>query len=291
MANRMISYGYGIENGVVVVIPSEAEIVNEIFNAYLNGKILKEIAIDLSERGVIFFEGRSDWNKNTIVRIIQNRKYIGESNYPAIIDSDTFEKVNSQKEAKGHKKEKQPEIIEYLKGVVYCGECGKLLHRRVTWGIREKWYCEGGCKCEKYIDDNFIFCGVRQVLCAVKDNPTLLCESDQKPTYTKTQEIMRYTNEIGRYINERQPSFNTGKKLIMECASLKFSACSYNSKNTATEFIVVQLTQEREYLRKDFLRKIIEKIIVKADGKIIVRFIGGVEVSDSEIGGNCGSAS
>ncbi len=291
MANRMISYGYGIENGVVVVIPSEAEIVNEIFNAYLNGKILKEIAIDLSERGVIFFEGRSDWNKNTIVRIIQNRKYIGESNYPAIIDSDTFEKVNSQKEAKGHKKEKQPEIIEYLKGVVYCGECGKLLHRRVTWGIREKWYCEGGCKCEKYIDDNFIFCGVGKVLCAVKDNPTLLCESDQKPTYTKTQEIMRYTNEIGRYINERQPSFNTGKKLIMECASLKFSACSYNSKNTATEFIVVQLTQEREYLRKDFLRKIIEKIIVKADGKIIVRFIGGVEVSDSEIGGNCGSAS
>ncbi len=291
MANRMISYGYGIENGVVVVIPSEAEIVNEIFNAYLNGRILKEIAIDLSERGIIFFEGRSDWNKNTIVRIIQNRKYIGESNYPAIIDSDTFEKVNSQKEAKGHKKEKQPEIIEYLKGVVYCGECGKLLHRRVTWGIREKWYCEGGCKCEKYIDDNFIFCGVRQVLCAVKDNPTLLCESDQKPTYTKTQEIMRYTNEIGRYINERQPSFNTGKKLIMECASLKFSACSYNSKNTATEFIVVQLTQEREYLRKDFLRKIIEKIIVKADGKIIVRFIGGVEVSDSEIGGNCGSAS
>lgn len=291
MANRMISYGYGIENGVVVVIPSEAEIVKEIFNAYLNGKILKEIAIDLSERRVVFFEGRSDWNKNTVVRIIQNRKYIGENNYPAIIDSGTFEKVNSQKEAKGHKKEKPPEIIEYLKGVVYCGECGRLLHRRVTWGIREKWYCEGGCKCEKYIDDNFIFCGVRKVLCAVKDSPTLLYASDDKPTYTKTQEIMRYTNEIGRYINERQPSFNTGKKLIMECASLKFAACSYNSKNTAAEFIVGQLMQEQEYLQKDFLRKIIEKIIVKADGKIIVRFIGGVEVSDGEVGGNCGSAS
>lgn len=291
MANRMISYGYGIENGEVVVIPREAEIVREIFNAYLNGKILKEIAIDLSERGVVFFEGRSDWNKNTVVRIIQNRKYIGERNYPAIIDIDTFEKANSQKEAKGHKKEKQPEIIEYLKSVVYCGDCGRLLHRRVTWGIREKWYCEGGCKCEKYIDDNFVFCGVRKVLSMVKDNTQLLYANDEKPTYTKTQEIMRHTNEIGRYINERQPSFNTGKKLIMDCASLKFAACSYNSKNTAAEFIVGQLTQEREYLQKDFLRKIIEKIIVKADGKIVVRFIGGVEVSDSEIGGNCGSAS
>lgn len=38
MANRMISYGYGIENGMIVIIPSEAEVVKEIFNAYLNGK-------------------------------------------------------------------------------------------------------------------------------------------------------------------------------------------------------------------------------------------------------------
>ena len=53
MANRMISYGYGIENGAITVIPSEAEIVKEIFNAYLSGKILKEIAIDLSEAEVI----------------------------------------------------------------------------------------------------------------------------------------------------------------------------------------------------------------------------------------------
>ena len=291
MANRMISYGYGIENGMIVIIPSEAEVVKEIFNAYLNGKILKEIAIDLSERGVIFFEGRSEWNKNTVVRIIQNNKYIGENNYPAIIDSETFEKVNSQKEAKGHKKEKQPEIIEYLKGVVYCGECSRLLHRRVTWGIREKWYCEGGCKCEKYIDDNFIFCGVRKVLCAVKDNSQLLNASEDKPTYIKTQEIMRYMNEIGRYINERTPNFNTGKKLIMECASLKFAACRYNSKNTVAEYIAEQLTQEQEYLQKGFLRKIIERIIVKADGNIVVRFIGGVEGSENGIGGNCGSAS
>ena len=68
---------------------------------------------------------------------------------------------------------------------------------------------------------------------------------------------MRYTNEIGRYMNEKTPSFNAGKKLIMECASLKFAACSYNGKNAVGEYITEQLLQESEYLQKNFLRKII----------------------------------
>ncbi len=291
MANRMISYGYGIENGAITVIPSEAEIVKEIFNAYLNGKILKEIAIDLSERGIVFFEGRSNWNKNTVVRIIQNKKYIGEKNYPIIIDVNTFEKANSQKEAKGHKKEKQSEFVEYLKGIVYCGSCGKALHRRVAWGTREKWHCENGCKCEKYIDDKSISGGIIKVLYYIKDNPQLLFLETEKPTYTKTQELMRYTNEIGRYMNEKTPSFNAGKKLIMECASLKFAACSYNGKNAVGEYITEQLLQESEYLQKNFLRKIIERIIVKANGKITVRFMCGIEICESDFGGNNGSAS
>ncbi len=291
MANRMISYGYGIENGKITVIPSEAEIVREIFNAYLSGKILKEIAIDLSGRGIVFFEGKSNWNKNTVVRIIQNEKYIGEKNYPAIIDREIFEKANSQKDAKGHKKEKQPEIIEYLKGIAYCGECGDLLHRRVTWGIREKWYCESGCKCEKYIDDKFIFDGVMRVLSAVRDNSQLLYANEEKPTYTKTQEIMRQTNEIGRYMNERTPSFNAGKKLILECAALKFSACGYSGKSAVAEYIVERLKNEKDYLKKDFLQKIIERIIVKADGGIAVRFIGGMEVTENDLGGANASAS
>ena len=102
---------------------------------------------------------------------------------------------------------------------------------------------------------------------------------------------MRYTNEIGRYMNEKTPSFNAGKKLIMECASLKFAACSYNGKNAVGEYITEQLLQESEYLQKNFLQKIIERIIVKANGKITVRFMCGIEICESDFGGNNGSAS
>ncbi len=291
MANRMITYGYGIKNGKIVVISNEAEIVKQIFCEYASGKILKEIAADLSERCIEYFDGKCNWNKNNVVRIIQNRKYIGENEYPVIIDRELFEKVNCQKSNKGHKKEKQPEIIEYLKGVVYCGNCGKLFHRRASWGTHEKWYCAYDCQYEKYIDDSLICSGIRNLLSFIKENPQALENFDIETTYTKTQEIVRYTNEIGRYMNERTPSFNAGKKLIMECASVKFSVCRYNANATIASYISEQLLQEQEYLQKNFLRKIVEKIIVKSNGAMTIRFIGGIEISEGDIGAKNGSAS
>lgn len=291
MANRMISYGYGIENGKIVIIPSEAEVVKQIFIDYENGKILKEIAADLTERGIEFYDGNCNWNKNTVVRIIQNGKYIGEKNYPAIINIEVFERVNRQKSDKGHKKEKLPEIVEYLKGVVYCGECGKPLHRRTVWGIREKWLCPTDCKCEKYIDDNLILRGVHNLLCVVNEFPHMLEKFNNLPTYTKTQEIVRYTNDIGRYMSERVPSFKTGKKLIMSCAAVKFTACKYNANSTIVTYITGQLANEQDYLQKDFLRKIVERIIVNNDGTISICFIGGIVVSDVSTGDIYGSAS
>ena len=48
--NRMISFGYGFVDGKLSVIAEEAEIVKGIFSDYTNGKILKEIADDLTTR-------------------------------------------------------------------------------------------------------------------------------------------------------------------------------------------------------------------------------------------------
>lgn len=291
MAHRMISYGYGIENGEIVVLPTEAEIVKNIFDSYSRGENLKKIAADLTERNIVFFENRSTWSKAVVMRILENKRYIGNDGYPAIIDVDLFEKINRAKNEKSHKKAKQPEIIGYLKTVMFCGECGKPIHRRGDWGTHEKWHCSGGCRCKKYADDNFILCGIKRLLSAVCDDLRLLSKTTEAPTYTKTQEILRYTNEIGRYMNERAPGFKAGKKLILECAALKFSACTYNANETIAACIAEQLSQEQEYLSKEFLQKIIERISVHKNGMLTIRFIGGIDVSESELEKQYGSAS
>ena len=72
MANRMISFGYGIDGNKICVIDREAVVVREIFEKYAAGKLLQEIADELTARNVDFFQGNCNWNKNRVSRIIAN---------------------------------------------------------------------------------------------------------------------------------------------------------------------------------------------------------------------------
>lgn len=127
MMNRMISFGYGYKDGKLIVIEQEAEIVKSIFTDYINGKILKEIADELTIKGIDFFNGKCCWNKNMVFRIIENKKYIGEDGYPEIISFEQYEAANAIKESKASRKTALPRETEELKKYVFCGQCGKPL--------------------------------------------------------------------------------------------------------------------------------------------------------------------
>ena len=77
----------------------------------------------------------------------------------------------------------------------------------------------------RYIADEDIIAAVLNAIEKIKENPQILSRDEEESSYFRTNEIMRYTNEISRITNSLNPSFNTGKKLIFECANLKFLAC------------------------------------------------------------------
>ena len=65
--------------------------VREIFEKYAAGKLLQEIADELTVRNVDFFQGNCNWNKNRVSRIIENKKYIGADDYPTIVGNELFQ--------------------------------------------------------------------------------------------------------------------------------------------------------------------------------------------------------
>ena len=172
--NRMISFGYGYKDGKLIVVESEAEIVKSIFTDYIKEKILKELADELIIKGVDFFNGKCCWNKNMVFRIIENKKYIGEDGYPEIISFEQYEAANAIKGRKANRKTSLPRETEELKKYVFCGQCGRLLHRRTKWKTREKWYCQNGCKCDKYIDDKVVYAAVEKVGERISNDPMVL---------------------------------------------------------------------------------------------------------------------
>ena len=279
--NRMISFGYGFVDGKLSVIAEEAEIVKGIFSDYTNGKNLKEIADDLTTRKVDFFNGKCSWNKNMIFRIIENGKYIGEDGYPAIIPIALFERANLIKKQKSKVKIELSEEAETLKKYVYCGKCGRLLHRRSKWRTREKWYCLSDCKCERYIDDRVIMSAVDTVGNAIRNNLDLL-NVETCDTYKRTQEIMRYTNEIARMTSSANPSFKTGKTMIFECANLKFQACRENRSLAYTDK-VIQYSKSGVF-DMNYIVNVVSKIIIETDGTVTVVMINGTKINNGEVG-------
>lgn len=97
MKNRRFPYGYEMQNGLIVICLKEVDTVKQIFSQYLNGENLTNIAERLTENQIEFLPGEYNWNKSRIKRMIEDKRYIGGDNYPAIIDKDTFQRANVEK--------------------------------------------------------------------------------------------------------------------------------------------------------------------------------------------------
>ena len=75
-------------NGKNALNASEAEAVRKIFSDYINGKSLKAIAAEMK---IPYNVGKEVWNKNMVYRVLENRIYTGENDYPQIICTEDFE--------------------------------------------------------------------------------------------------------------------------------------------------------------------------------------------------------
>lgn len=168
--SRFLGYREG-PDGKPMIDEEQADTVKFIFNEYLLGSSLADIAKSLTAKGIKTPSGKSGWNGSTVRTILSNEKYKGdallnktyisdciskkvkknngerpmyyvENNHPAIIDKDTFNRVQeelarrtSKRKVKqvGTKTEQGKYSSKYaLTELLICGECGTP-YRRCTW--------------------------------------------------------------------------------------------------------------------------------------------------------------
>ena len=76
-------YGYSIENGCATINEDEADKIRKLYENYLSGMALAKAA---AAAGIETYHG-------TAKRLMENRHYLGDNFYPAIIDQETFDKA------------------------------------------------------------------------------------------------------------------------------------------------------------------------------------------------------
>jgi site-specific DNA recombinase len=168
-------YGYKNEDGKMVVVPEEAEIVKEIFAAALSGTGTYRIAKKLNARGIPTKKD-GNWTASTINGILTNEKYTGDviyqktftdsnfdrhvnygeldqylvkNHHEAIISHEDFERAAQVLAQRGKEKSNTGEAGKYQKrytfsGKIKCGDCGSTFKRRSHYkpsGDYIAWTC------------------------------------------------------------------------------------------------------------------------------------------------------
>ncbi|SFS07410.1 recombinase family protein [Anaeromicropila populeti] len=164
--NRFLGYTKDEEKRLVIV-PEEAEIVKRIYREYLEGASLIQIARGLEADSILTAAKKAKWRPETLKKILQNEKYIGdallqktytvdfltkkrvknhgivpqyyvENNHQAIIPRDLYLQVQEEmvrraslRSSKNGKKRVYSSRFA-LSGMVFCRECGEI-YRRVHW--------------------------------------------------------------------------------------------------------------------------------------------------------------
>ncbi|MCM1530571.1 MAG: recombinase family protein [Alistipes sp.] len=175
---HLLGYKRGTD-GEPEIVPDEAETVRIIFKLFLDGYSMKGLAAALKNRGRLNKFGTTEWRSNTISRILQNEKYVGDAllqksftvdcithkivknhgekpmylvtdHHAPIIDRDTYNRVQQELARRSSKRkisdktttEQGKYSSKYaLTELLICGTP----YRRTTWSARGKkqivWRC------------------------------------------------------------------------------------------------------------------------------------------------------
>lgn len=292
MKKRNISFGYQFENGKIIRHPAESRIVSNIFEDYLQGGSLLQIAKKLNGCGAEYMPGVTGWNKARLKRIVEDVRYLGDETYPPIIDTDTFGKAQKIKAERNTQKDIDRSADIYSLNIpVCCEQCGQLMRRmhdsRTSFG--EKWICQG-CGAIIKIGDEKLLADVTECLNMVIGDTKLI----DVPLRQKEPSscLRRLENEIGRLLDSSEIEKETLKNKIFECASLRYSEMDTTESVTEMLKAAFEKSGPLSQYNQELTERTVSSISLNHDGSICLTLKNGRKIrKENRYGTDCRNAS
>lgn len=282
--NRVIPFGYCMKNGEITVDYTESKAVIEIFEEYLNGSSLMQIARLMESEKIRYTADSEHWNKNMIKRIIENEKYLGNDKYPQIISEIFFTQANEKRAQKATSVCVIPKDLQEIRNHTYCSECGHKLSRIGGNCHHEKWDCRNpDCyRFEYQLTDQMIIGAVLTVLNTAIANPNLIENNGEISVYSPTADVIRKQNEISQMTDSAQPDFDRIKSEIFKLAELKYACCTYNGNSQKTAEIKALLENRKQQNTLDIglFKSCINRVLISHFCTVEIEFINGIVIKN-----------
>lgn len=166
-----LPYGYIHQGRDIAIDQKAAEIVRRVFAEYLSGHSAEQIAAGLSKDKVPCRYGGTDWNAMSVLHLLTNEKYTGDSlwqkyyttetlpfhckrnrgereayfaedTHEGIISRSDFEAVQRLAAQRGKRIAAAQHLPYPFRRKIYCGNCGTVFRRKVVRGV-VYWSCMG----------------------------------------------------------------------------------------------------------------------------------------------------
>ncbi|WP_312652444.1 recombinase family protein [Aminipila sp.] len=285
--------GYKMINGNIEIDDKQAKTVKAIFEEYIKGKSMLAIAKELTEKGILNANKKTNWNHGSVGKILQNVKYMGETYYPKLIDESDFEKVQIQRKEREIKLgrttlQNTMKKQSVFNRKIFCGECGAYYkvyaEHAGKKSEKKKW------KCKKYLINNKVNCRnlfytneeLKDIFIdAVNEliqKKWMLEKNEKKEPLKMSFELRQTESRIKELEQEEEYSSTELALLIFKRAELMYNCLKVDDYKNNTEKIKVALQDKKiiSEFDEELFETIIKHITVYQDAKVEVEFINGI---------------
>jgi hypothetical protein len=216
MKNRKVLYGYQIQDGQYGIHPEEAPVVCRIFSSYTLGLSYQKVSDMLNRDRIPYSPEDFLWNKHKIKRLLENKHYVGDENYPAILDTALYLEVQSIiREKNSSCATKKPLSSEALLPQLRCSHChgamGSSFHKAKMLTL-----CCKQCNTQFSISNEHLYQQVAHQVARYRFQGDVVYES--------SAELIANTNLLNRSL-EQPDALDSVIALILNGASLRYSCC------------------------------------------------------------------
>lgn len=286
MGRKATVYGYQFAEGILQIDEEQSRMVQEIFKVYNSGIPVSRLKDHIEGLEI---------NRVRLSDMLSDKRYMGDENFPKIIEPELFEAVQQRKKERRKAIGKEHPYIynkeQFLLGdKMKCGECGSAYHCYKHGELR-RWDCskrlvKGRVTCRnQHIQEEQI----KELFMHVVENLEKHPEQSRKITIHKTKRNIRLQaveHEIELLKNGSDHNIDELLKLIYKKASLQYEDADDGGATYYTQKIEDLIQQHKEQpeektFDKDLFDAIIEVITIYKDGRVVFTLKNGVTMTET----------
>ena len=284
MKNRMLPFGYAYNHGAVAVNACEAAVLAEIFERYLSGSSLLQIARELNARRVPYAPGIENWNKARLMRMLEDSRYTGNNEFPQLLSKERAAELKRIKAARNTQSTiDRTQPVYHLCVPILCPNCGNPMGRRSNRECRipQRWACKNP-QCHTWIGitDEALLGGITDLLNDVIAHPERLQATTD--AYSPGEAVQRLEAEIRQMLERGTFDKAVLRQKILDCAARKYREI----EDTAylTEALKADLEQSGPLsaYSEALTRRCVRAILLQADANVRLMLVNGQTIGKEE---------